>query len=235
MVTRGSLIPAFHAWNNDFHVAPVGGEDTVGNSQDRRLLGITRTYAYLGSDFTVHSWLNAIRQGHTYMTSGPLLEFHVNGKMPGDVITFPAKGPHQVRLDGKVQSLRPLRKVLIYRTGAIWKEFHPQGDGRSLAFNENATVDTSGWFALVAEGDDVFVPTPEIFSQAVTNCVRIYVGEGKIRNAESAEYFLKWIAKLKTMTESPDLWRSPAEKNHVFAQYQRAEDVYRERQREAQP
>src|SRR5262249_6163194 len=25
--SRGTLIPLFHAWNNDFHVAPVGGED----------------------------------------------------------------------------------------------------------------------------------------------------------------------------------------------------------------
>jgi Tol biopolymer transport system component len=234
-VTHGSLIPALHAWNNDFHVAPVGGEDTVGNSQDRRLLGITRTYAYLGSDFTVHGWLNAIRQGHTYMTSGPLLEFHVNGKMPGDVMTFPGNSPHQVHLNGRVQSIGPLRKVLIYHNGAIWKEFHPQGDGRTVSFTESATVDASGWFALVAEGDDVFVPAPEIFSQAVTNCIRIYVGDGKIRSAESAEYFLKWIAKLKIMTESADLWRTPAEKQHVFEQFQRAEDVYKERRRESQP
>lgn len=234
-VTRGSLIPAFHAWNNDFHVAPVGGEHTVGNSQDRRLVGLTRTYAYLGSDFTMHGWLNSLRQGHTYMTSGPLMEFHVDGKMPGDAITFPGKGPHQVRLEGTVQSIRPLRKVLIYHNGTIWKELHPTGDGRTLSFTENATVDASGWFALVAEGEDLSTPSPEVFSQAVTNCIRIYEGDQKIRNAESADYFLKWIAKLRTMTENPDLWRSPAEEQHVFAQYQRAEDVYKERQREAKP
>jgi hypothetical protein len=87
----------------------------------------------------------------------------------------------------------------------------------------------------VAEGEDLSTPSPEVFSQAVTNCIRIYVRDQKIRNAESADYFLKWIAKLRTMTENPDLWRSPAEEQHVFAQYQRAEDVYKERQREAKP
>ena len=232
-VTRASLIPAFHAWNNDFRVAPVGGEDTVGNVQDRRPLGLTRTYAYLDSNFTVNGWLTAIRQGHTYMTSGPLIDFRADGKVPGDTIFFAAKGPHPVHLEGKAQSITPLRKVLIYHNGMVWKELLPQSDAHTLSFSEDATVDASGWFAVVAEGDDVFAPTPTAFSMALTSCIRVYVGDQKIRNAESAEYFLKWIAKLRTMTENPNLWRTPAEKQHVFDQFQKAEQVYEERLREA--
>ena len=63
--SRGSLIPLFHAWNNDFHIAPVGGEDSLANMQDNRPVGIIRTYVNLGSDFTLNSWIGAIKQGHT--------------------------------------------------------------------------------------------------------------------------------------------------------------------------
>jgi hypothetical protein len=72
-----------------------------------------------------------------------------------------------------------------------------------------------------------------MFSQAATNCVRVYLGQQKIRNAASAAYFLKWIEKLRGMTENLSLWRSPAERQHVFAQFDRAAAIYRERQREA--
>lgn len=69
----------------------------------------------------------------------------------------------------------------------------------------------------------------------MTNCIRVYVGDKKIRDAESAEYFVRWIEKLRAMTENPDLWRDAAEKEHVFEQFQRAEDIYKQRRQEAHP
>ena len=233
--SRGTLIPLFHAWNNDFRVTPVGGEDSLANMQDNRPVGIIRTYAHLGSDFTARAWVAAIKEGRTIMSSGPLVEFKVNGKLPGEAISFSGEGPHEVRLEGTVWSVTPLRKVVIYHNGSVRKELHPGGDRFSIPFSERAGVSASGWFSLVAEADDFPPAAPEVYSQAVTNCVRVYVGNGKIRNAESAAYFLKWIEKLRAMTSKPDLWRSPAEQQHVFAQFQRASAIYEERRREAKP
>ena len=48
----------------------------------------------------------------------------------------------------------------------------------------------------------------------------------KIRNWESAEYFIQWIDKLKTMAASWQWWRSEAEKQHVFEQLEQARGVY---------
>jgi len=188
-----------------------------------------------GSDFTARAWVAAIQEGWTVMSSGPLVEFKVNGKLPGEAISFSGEGPHEVRLEGTVWSVTPLRKIVIYHNGSVWKELHPGGDRFSIPFSERAGVSASGWFSLVAEADDFPPAAPEVYSQAVTNCVRVYVGNGKIRNAESAAYFLKWIEKLRAMTRKPDLWRSPAEQQHVFAQFQRASAIYEERRREAKP
>jgi TolB protein len=232
-VSRGSLIPLFHAWNNDFHVAPVGGEDTVANVQDNRPLGMLRTYAHLGSDFSAQAWVNALKQGRTFMTSGPLIEFNVNGKLPGEAVTLPNGGPRQVRVEAKVWSVTRLRKVVIYRNGAVWKEVTPGGDEHEVSISERASVTASGWFAVYAEAEDLTSKSPDIYAQALTNRVRVYLGEGKIRNAESADYFVKWIAKLRNMTADPSLWRTDAEKQHVFDQFQRAEGVYQQRAQEA--
>jgi TolB protein len=228
---RGSLIPLFHAWNNDFRVTPVGGEDALANLQDYRPVGIIRTYAQLGANLTARAWVDAIKQGHTFMSSGPLVTFTVNGKAPGDSVSLTGKGNANVQLDGAVWSNTPLRKALVYHDGTLWKEIRPTGDRFAIQFSERAQIAGSGWFALVAEADDPDAPT--MFSQAATNCVRVYLGEQKIRNAASAAYFLKWIEKLRGMTEDSSLWRSPTERQHVFAQFDRAAAVYRERQREA--
>jgi len=45
-----------------------------------------RTYAYVGSQLSIEAWIEALRKGNTFFTTGPLLEFHVNGRMPGEII-----------------------------------------------------------------------------------------------------------------------------------------------------
>jgi hypothetical protein len=232
-VGRSTLVPLFHAWNNDFRLAPIGGEDALANMQDYRPVGIIRTYAQLGPQVTPKAWVNAIKQGHTFMSNGPLVTFTVNGKPPGESLSFPEAGKHEVQLEGAVWSCTPVRKAMVYHNGILWKEFHPSGDRFAVQFSERASVEGSGWFALVAEADDP--DAPEVFSQAVTNCVRVYAGQQKIRNAESAAYFIQWVEKLRAMTEDLSLWRTPAERQHVHAQFDRAVAVYRDRQNEAKP
>ena len=67
----------------------------------------------------------------------------------------------------------------------------------------------------------------------MTNAVRVYVGDKKIRNRDSAEYFIRWLAKLREMAEDWFGWRSQTEKDRVFAQFEEARRVYEQRAREA--
>jgi hypothetical protein len=230
---RGSLIPLFHAWNNDFRITPVGGEDALANMQDYRPVGIIRTYAQFAGDLTPRAWVDAIKKGHTFVSSGPVVTFTVNGKPPGESVYLPGNGKHEILLEGAVWSNTPVRKALLYHNGTLWKEIQPSGDRFAIQFSERADVAGSGWFALVAEADDP--DAREMFAQAVTDCVRVYLGQQKIRDAASAEYFLAWIEKLRGMTKDLSLWRTPAERERVFAQFDRAAAVYRERRREAKP
>ncbi len=230
--SRGSLIPLHHAWNNDFPITPVGGEDSLANMQDNRPIGIIRTFAYLGKEFSVPAWVDAIRKGHTFLSSGPVVQFSVNGKIPGERIDLPASGG-EVSIEGSVWSNTPIRKILVHQSGIPLWEIPAGADPHHAVFSKKIHVTASSWFGLVVEADELPPAPPQAYSQAITNCVRVYTGSQKIRNAESARYFLQWIEKLRGQISSPSLWRTPAEHQHVEAQLNEAARVYQARLQEA--
>jgi len=208
-----------HALNLDLPIVPTGGEDSISSLHRTRLVGSSRTYVYTGKNFTVESWLDAVRHGHTFYSTGPLLEFHINGHIPGDTIRLPAGGG-KLEIAGSVTSFAPLTKVLIYNNGKELKE--PPKSGR---FNETVEATHSGWYTLYAEGAvDARLDTQ--FPQATTNAIRVYVGDEKIHNAESAGYFIRWIDRLKEMVDAWPGFRSDAEKKHVSDQLDQARAVY---------
>ena len=49
-------------------------------------IGTSRVYAYTGERFTPDAWFAALKAGHTFVTTGAMLEFTVNGQLPGSVI-----------------------------------------------------------------------------------------------------------------------------------------------------
>ena len=75
-----------HALNNGFHIPLVGGEDSMSDLRKTSIIGQLRTYAYLGSDLTWSNWIQAIRQGRSFVTNGPLVKLLVNNRMPGEEI-----------------------------------------------------------------------------------------------------------------------------------------------------
>ena len=222
--SRGSLIPLHHAWNNDFHITPVGGEDSLANMQDNRPVGIIRTYAYLGSNFTVAGWVDAIKKGNTFLTSGPVVEFQVNGKMPGDNVKLPAPGV--VSLQGQVWSSTPITLVRIYHNGRAWKDLPIPGKTQiSDSLSKPLCPQAAGSRSL-SKPKNCRRPRRTSFAQAVTNAVRVYVGESKIRSRESAEYFLRWIERLRSEISDLSLWRSEVERARTYRELDEAARIY---------
>jgi hypothetical protein len=220
---RGQLKVWFRMLNNDFRIAPTGGEDSIVDLHNRKLIGAIRTYAHMGKEFSVDAWYEALRKGRTFFSTGPLIEFKVNGKLPGEQIDLPATGT--VTVEATVWSVAPLAKITLHHRSGVLKEFTPAATGPTR-IRERVTIAGSDWLALTAEGP----PTPALdanYLLAGANAVRVYVGGGKIRSREDAEYFLKWIDKLTAMTDAWPWWRSAEEKKHVFEQYEEAREIYR--------
>lgn len=206
-----------HAWNNDFRVAPVGGEDSISSLHWTKIVGSVRTYISSGAN-SVTPWLEGLRQGHTFFTTGPMLRFTVNDQGPGEQVKLPAGGGI-IRLQANAWSIAPLSKIVILHNGKEWKTVPATG------LSEEIRVTESGWYALYAEGP-LYKWLDAEYPQALTNCVRVYVGDQPIRNRDSAEYFIRWVAQLRKMAEAWPWWRSDKEKAHVFAQFDEAVRVY---------
>ncbi len=77
----------FDFLNLGFRLTALAGSDVPWGGT----LGSTRVYAYTGQPFSPEAWFEAVRQGRTFVTTGPMLQFTVNGERPGSLLT-PSRG-----------------------------------------------------------------------------------------------------------------------------------------------
>ena len=221
---RGGLEVWRRLLNNDIALVPVGGEDSITDLHRIRTLGAVRTFVHVDREFSAAAWLDGLRKGRTFVSSGPLVEFRVNGKLPGESLRLPAAGG-EVTLEAAVTSIAPLSKVAIHHRLGVLREIPLEASRKSARFRGTVRVADSDWLALVAEGP-AFPSLDADSMLAITNAVRVYVGERKIRDRASAEYFLRWIERLNKEVAEWPWWNTQGEKDHVFGQIEEARRVY---------
>jgi hypothetical protein len=115
---RGGFHPWYATLNNGVRVTATGGEDSISNLQRSKLVGSYRTYVYTGArGLTMDAWFEGLRKGNAFVSSGPLVELTVNGRIPGETVALPAGGEVKSRL----ASGRSLRS-----TGCSWCSTEPR-------------------------------------------------------------------------------------------------------------
>jgi Tol biopolymer transport system component len=224
---RSGFYPWYATLNNGVHVTATGGEDSISNLQRSKLVGSVRTYVYTGGrGLTMDAWFQGLREGRAFVTTGPLVELTVNGRMPGDKLEL-GSGGGSVEVVAWVRSITPLQTVSLIYNGEVIEEFTVGGDRLSFDLKKSYPVQESGWFHLRAEGarEDRF-PLDATYAQGFTNPIWVEVGGQPVRDRASAEYSIRWIDKLRQMAEEWPGWRSEKEKQHVFSQFDEARARY---------
>jgi hypothetical protein len=82
----------YHLLDLGYRITAVAGSDFpwCGHDHDKgppertARIGNVRVYAYTGDSLSYESWKGALASGRTFVTSGPVLDFRVNGHGPGD-------------------------------------------------------------------------------------------------------------------------------------------------------
>lgn len=107
--------------NIGHHLPLVAGSDKMNAAS---LLGGVRTYVQLGArDFTYRNWMDAVRNGDTFITVGPLVSMTVEGRRPGSKIRLPPGGG-TVMVDWRIEPVSvPLKRVELIRNGEVVDEF----------------------------------------------------------------------------------------------------------------
>ncbi|MEE2668955.1 MAG: CehA/McbA family metallohydrolase [Gemmatimonadota bacterium] len=235
-VTAGSgpFYPVYAAWSNDIRITAVGGEDAISSLHWTATVGATRTYVRPDDrQRTMDGWLKGLRDGHAFVTNGPLVELTVNGSIAGETLELPT-GTGTVSVTARVRSITPLMRAFIVHNGEEVAEVPLSENRQSGGFEGEVEITGSGWIHLRAVGaPEESFPLDASFAQGFTNPVWIMVGGAPIRDRASAEYGIQWVDKLTEMAlEWPD-WRSQTEIDHVLEQFQEARALYEELAEEA--
>ncbi len=112
-------------------------------------IGNVRFYTHISEEFNYKSWKKNLIAGHTFVTSGPMIVFNINDKLPGDEINLEKKG--SVVISAKAfghQQEVPLTKLEIVSHGKIIKEVYATGENKEfLSMNFELEIERGTWVA----------------------------------------------------------------------------------------
>ncbi|MEO1525666.1 MAG: CehA/McbA family metallohydrolase [Planctomycetota bacterium] len=109
---------------------------TNGSDHPARTLGIARSYVELDGAFTYDRWIDGIRKGRTFTTSGPLIFLEVNGAGLGEVLR--CEPQQALRIKAKVLSRDPIGAIEIISNGKTLFSAHTH----DTQFDVDITVPT---------------------------------------------------------------------------------------------
>jgi hypothetical protein len=112
-----SLSDWYRYLNCGYFVPAVGGTDKMSAGMP---VGGVRTYALIkDGPFTYENWKAAVRNGRTFVTHGPLLDFHVNGQEMGSTVLLGLEGG-TLDVDWQVSSVTiPATRIELVVNGEV--------------------------------------------------------------------------------------------------------------------
>jgi TolB protein len=212
--------------NLGFRIPAAAGTDAMADYATLRgPVGLNRVYASvpegaLSSDV----WLEALKQGRSFATNAPLLDFSLGGQPLGANLALAHAG--RVPFSARLRSLVPLDHAQIVCNGRMVRELALTGGRTRLEARGTLPVGVSGWCVLRALSRDAEYPILDNFVYATTSPVYVTVGGARPRSGEDARFFEAWIDHLIATTRAYPDWNSPDEKAAVLGELARARAVY---------
>jgi hypothetical protein len=135
--------------NLGFKLIPMAGSDFPYISAP----GGDRNYVYVDGDFTVDAYYEALREQRTFVTTGPMLEFAVNGQpmgsslqlSPGDEVSIIASAA----LNPDIETLDRLELVVH---GDVVATKDDVSADNTLSIQHTMTIEEGMWLAVRAYG-----------------------------------------------------------------------------------
>ncbi len=160
--------------------------------------GYDRVYSRINGPFTVDKWYEAIRDGRSFVTNGPML-----------FVTY-----KDGVIDVKTQAREPIDRIELVANGRIVD--------RTAASSARFHIDPHkhSWCAVRC-----FLKTPDNIRLA--HSTPIYLS-GKWDAREDAAYFVSWMNELIGQTsDDPKRFENEQQREAVLAIYRQAREIYR--------
>jgi hypothetical protein len=220
---EGSVPLWYKLLNCGFRIHATAGTDCFLNRIDSRLPGSERVYVKTGAKLDYGEWIDGLRAGRSFVTSGPMIEFAVNGQLSGSTLRLGDKG--KVRVKASVRSQFPFAAAEVVHNGKVVATAELAADRLSAAIDEDIPLGEGGWLAFRARGPG----TPDTLSptqNAHANPVYIEIAGKTYRSADDARDFLIWLDRLELLARTRDRFPTPKHRQQVLEQFEAARKVY---------
>lgn len=217
----------FQLWydllNHGFRIPAAAGTDASVNRTTDPMLGGYRVYAQVGTGAWNHAqWLEAVRQGNSFVTNGPLIRtFQVGEGVPGSVLTRTVNEAYSIPVSYDIVSQWPIQYAALVVNGSYQRILTPTGDKRSLAGTTTANVyGKSGWVALFVYAPWANPGTFHTFGSLLyAHSSPVYVdvaGQPLKFGGADPTYYVRWIDDVWQLADARG-WDSPAQRDTVEA------------------
>lgn len=212
--------------NLGFRIPAAGGTDAMADYAILRgPVGLNRVYASVPEGpLNSREWLEALRQGRTFATNAPLLDFSLAGQPIGSSLQL--QGAQPVAFTARLRSIVPLDHAQIVCNGHTARELTLTGHRDALTASGTLPIGQSGWCLMRAFTAQAEYPVLDNFVYATTSPIYVSVNGEKPRSPEDARYFEAWIDHLTETTAAYPDWNSPQEKAGVLQKLKDARAVY---------
>ena len=208
--------------NTGFHLAATGGSDNFADVWRDPPPGTARTYARLDGPLTMPAWLDAIRAGRTFATTGPLLFLDVEGAGPGEQIDAT---PDELAVTIEVASITPLDRVEIVANGEVVRSIDARGSTGSMTIHESLSLPDGGWVSARALGPAAR-PLSDSYAFAQTSPVWVVSADNPYRNLDDARFLAEMVRAYWRRLEQRDRFASEAERARIRAAVETAIATY---------
>jgi len=133
--------------NGGYRIPLVAGTDKM---EATIPVGLYRTYASVHGELTFESWMDAVRAGRTFASSGPIIDLIVDGAGPGEVLDRPVGAT--VTVHAEATSIFPIHTLQIVRGGEVVASVDAAEGVSSLRLTEEVSVSDHGWLAARCAG-----------------------------------------------------------------------------------
>lgn len=213
--------------NCGFRLPAGAGSDTMANYASLHgPVGLTRVFASIPKEAaTPGALFDALKQGQTFATNGPLLGFTLGSKGLGDELKLPP-GENQVPFTAWLRSYVPVDHLEVICNGKVARTVALSGDRKSADVRGTLPLSQTGWCVLRASSDGPEHPVLDDFVYGSTSPIYVSVAGSALHPGADAAFFVSWIDRLTAMARANTDWNTEAEKASVLGDLDRARRVY---------
>jgi TolB protein len=214
--------------NLGFKVPAGGGTDATTNyaAPIRGQVGFDRVYVWTpGWPVSIETWMNELKQGRTFATNGPLIEFKLGGEMVGSELKFNV-AQAAVPFTVKLRSIVPVDHLEVVCNGKVVQSLKIKGARDTADESASIPLSESGWCVLRAWSEKAEYPVMDNYAYATTSPVYVTIAGKRAYSKADAEYFEAWIDRTIEITEEYPDWNSAEEKQGVMKRLREARAVY---------